>query len=97
MPVWAKLVTGLAACHLLATTAFLWQRQTLMAALGGEAAAVLLANGVTDGAARWTDGEGHLSRIARLSGSADPATRARITAQLAARPGIAGVVWQDRR
>ncbi len=97
MPGWTKLVTGLAACHLLATAAFLWQRQTLMAVLGAEAAAVLIANGVGDGAARWTDAEGHASRLARLSGTADAATRARIAAQLAARPGIAGVVWQDRR
>jgi hypothetical protein len=96
LPVWAKLLTGLAAIQLIAFAAYVWQRQSLLTVLGGEAAAVLMANGVTDGAARWTDAQGHSSRLARLSGSADAATRARITAQLAARPGIAGVVWQDR-
>ncbi|WP_426164993.1 hypothetical protein [Sandarakinorhabdus sp. DWP1-3-1] len=97
VPAAVKLLTGLAGVHLLASAAFVTQRQSVFARLGTEAAAVLAANGVSDGAARWTDAEGHGSRLARLSGTADAATRARIAAQLAARPGIAGVVWQDRR
>ncbi len=97
VPAAIKLLTGLAGVHLLASAAFVVQRQGIMTNLGGEAAAVLLANGITDGAAHWADDEGHVSRVARLSGTADAATRARVAAQLAARQGIAGVVWQDQR
>ncbi|PZN93919.1 MAG: hypothetical protein DCF31_11010 [Alphaproteobacteria bacterium] len=97
VPAAIKLLTGLAGVHLLASAAFIVQRQAIMSKLGGEAAAVLLANGIADGTAHWSDAEGHVSRLARLSGTADAATRARVAAQLAARPGIAGVVWQDRR
>ena len=96
MPAGLKLLTGLAATYLIATAGYRWQRQAALAMLGGEVAAVMLANGIDDGAARWNDANDHTSRTARLSGTADAATRARITAALADKPGIHAVVWQDR-
>ena len=88
-----KLLTGLAATGLVAKAAYMWERQDLLADLGHKAAVVLAAHGVGDGAARWTDAKGWTYRTARLSGTADTATRAAISADLAAVPGIAGVVW----
>lgn len=96
MPIWAKLLTGMAIVHLIASAAYIWNRQSLLADLGRAAGTVMLANGVTDGSASWKDASGHSSRLARLSGSADAATRTRISAHLTDHPGIAGVIWQDR-
>lgn len=96
MPTRLKLATGLAATFLIATAGYRWQRQASLATLGGEVAQVMLANGVSDGAARWTDAGNHTSRIARLSGTANVATRARISAAVGDKPGIHAVVWQDR-
>lgn len=91
-----KLLVGLAATGLVAKAAYMWERQTLLAGLGQRAAVVLAAQGVRDGAARWTDDAGWTYRTARLSGTADAATRARVSAELARVPGIAGVVWVPR-
>ena len=91
-----KLLAGLAATGLVAKAAYVWERQSLLAALGQRAAIVLAAHGVRDGAARWTDAGGWTYRTARLSGNADAATRAAISAELAAEPGIARVVWEAR-
>ncbi len=91
-----KLLVGVAATGLVAKAACMWERQTLLAVLGQRSAAVLAAHGVRDGAARWTDNAGWTYRTARLSGTADAATRARVSAELAAMPGIAGVVWAPR-
>ncbi len=88
-----KLLTGLAATGLVAKAGYVWERQSLLAALGERAAVVLAAHGVRDGAARWTDDAGWTFRIARLSGSADAATRAAISADLGTTPGIGGTVW----
>ncbi len=96
LPAWQKLVTGFAAAGLVAWLGYGYERQALLARLGSEAAEVMLANHVADGAARWTSPAGWTSRTARLSGSADAATRARIAAELAARPGIHSVVWAPR-
>lgn len=92
-----KLATGLAASFLIAYAGWRWETQALLAVLGSEVAVVMLANGVGDGAARWHDDDGVTWRIARLSGSADAATRARITAQLERHPGIHAVVWTAAR
>lgn len=91
-----KLLVGLAATGLVAKAAYMWERQTLLAGLGQRAAVVLAAHGVRDGAARWTDDAGWTYRTARLSGSADAATRARVSADLARVSGIAGVIWVPR-
>ena len=91
-----KLLTGLAATGLVAKAAYMWERQGLLAQLGQRAAVVLAAHGVSDGAARWTDDGGWTWRTARLSGTADAATRAAISTDLARVPGIGGVVWEPR-
>ena len=91
-----KLLVGLAATGLVAKAAYMWERQTLLADLGQRAAVVLAAHGVHDGAARWTDHAGWTYRTARLSGSADAATRVQVSAELARVPGIAGVTWVPR-
>ncbi len=96
MPNWQKLLTGIAASALLAKAAYGWTAQSILARLGTKAAVVLVANGVTDGAARWQSPAGWTSRTARLTGTADPATRARIAAELAAQPGIHAVEWDTR-
>jgi hypothetical protein len=89
-----KLATGLLASLVLADLAYLYERQALLAKLGRPVARVLLAHGVTDGAANWTDARGFTRRTARLSGTADAATRARIAAEVAAVPGIHAVTWR---
>ncbi len=90
-----KLLTGLAATGLLANLAYRREREGLLAALGTTAAQVLAAHGVSDGRAGWQTADGWTYRTARLAGTATPATRAAISTDLSARPGIAGVVWED--
>ncbi len=96
LPAFIKLFTGIAATGLIAYAANMYERQHILSQLGIRASRTLLANGVTDGAAAWRSDAGWTHRIARLSGTADPATRARISKQLAAKKGIAGVEWVDR-
>ena len=81
---------------LVAKAAYVRERQDLLAKLGERTAVVLAAHGVRDGAARWTDDAGWTYRTARLSGTADAATRASISADLARQPGIARVIWEPR-
>jgi hypothetical protein len=96
LPAFVKLLTGIAATGLIAYAANMFESQRILSRLGYRASLTLLANGVTDGAAGWRSDNGWTHRIARLSGTADVATRARISQQLAAKPGIAGVEWRDR-
>ncbi|MFZ4110719.1 MAG: hypothetical protein ACOYKQ_09655 [Polymorphobacter sp.] len=91
-----KLLAGLAATGLVAKAAYVRERQDLLAKLGERTAVVLAAHGVRDGAARWTDDAGWTYRTARLSGTADAATRASISADLARQPGIARVIWEPQ-
>ena len=90
----ARLLTGLALSFLLSYVAYRYEKQALLAHLGTHVAAVMLAHNVTDGAARWTDADGYTSRTARLTGTADPATKARIAAEITAHPGIHAAVWR---
>ncbi len=94
MPAWLKLLTGLAATALLARAAWFFEGSTLLADLGGRAAIVMLRHGVTDGSIGWANDDGWISRTARLHGTATPATRAAITAEVARLPGIHSVAWQ---
>ncbi len=96
LPAFIKLLTGIAATVLITYGANMYERQHILSQLGFRASRTFLANGVTDGAAAWRSDAGWTHRIARLSGTADPATRARIAEQLAAKKGIAGVEWMDR-
>jgi hypothetical protein len=92
-----KLATGIAASGLLTLAAYAWQAQALFARLGTPVAAAMLKHGVTDGSVGWTTGAGWTFRRARLSGSADAATRAAILADVRAIPGIHDASWQERR
>ncbi len=89
----AKLLTGLALTYLLTYAAYRYERQALLAKLGTYVATVMIVNNVNNGAARWTDSAGHTSRTARLTGTADSATKAQITAEITAHPGIHAAVW----
>lgn len=92
----AKLVTGVVAATLIANGAYS-RRQEIITRLSRRSANVMLAHGVGDGSVSFTSAAGWTSRTARLAGTADPATRARISVRLAALPGIAGVEWRDDR
>jgi hypothetical protein len=52
--------------------------------------------GVMDGSISFRQPSGLVARMARLSGTADPATRAAVIAELKRHPGIAGAVWSPR-
>jgi hypothetical protein len=91
-----KLLAGLAATVVLARGATLLQGQAMMAMLGGAAATAMKAHGVEDGSVTFRQPTSLVARIARLSGSADAATRAAVIARLKRHPGIADAVWVDR-
>ncbi len=88
-----KLLTGLAATVVLARGAVLHQGQALISQLGRAAGDAMAAHGVTDGSVSFRSSTGLTGRIAHLSGTADAATRAAISADLARHPGIAAVRW----
>ncbi len=89
-----RLLTGVLLTGLMTQGGLYWQRQAILAHLGAGVARVMLAHGVRDGAAAWSNDDGWTFRTARLSGSADAATRAQIIAEVAARPGVHAAVWR---
>lgn len=91
-----KLLAGLAATVVLTRGATLHQGQALMAELGGAAAAAMRAEGVADGSVSFRQPSGLVGRVARLSGSADAATRAAVVSRTRQHPGIADAVWVAR-
>lgn len=91
-----KLLTGLAATVVLARGASLLQGQVMLAELGRDAATAMQAHGVMDGSISFRQPSGLVARVARLSGTADPATRAAVIADLRRHPGIADAVWSPR-
>lgn len=95
-PLW-KLATGLAASGLLANLAYGYERQEILTKLGRRSANTMLAAGITDGTARFQSAGGWTWRIARLSATATPAQRDRVTVRLARTAGIAGVEWEPAR
>lgn len=94
-PGW-KLLTGVAATALLARGAWYIDKQAMLAHLARPIVPVMLAEGVTDAAVRWDNDAGWIWRIAHLSGTADPATRARVIAAVRRQPGIADAEWMER-
>jgi hypothetical protein len=60
----------------LARGASLLQGQVMMAELGQAAATAIQAHGVVDGSISFRQPSGLVARVAHLSGTADPATRA---------------------
>jgi hypothetical protein len=91
-----KLLTGMAATVVLARGASLLQGQVMMAELGQAAATAMQTQGVMDGSISFRQPSGLVARVARLSGTADPATRAAVIADLRRHPGIADAVWSPR-
>jgi hypothetical protein len=93
---WLKLATGVAATALVANAAWRSEGQEIMTRLSRSASFSMLKYGVTDGAVSFANQSGWLSRTAHLSGTADAATRAAVSADLARKPGIHAVEWRDR-
>jgi OOP family OmpA-OmpF porin len=92
-----KLVTGIAGTSLLAGLAWQVARAPLLSDLGVRTAEVMVANGITDGSALWISPGGWTSRVARLSGTADAATRERIRAAVAGLSGVHDALWVDNK
>lgn len=92
-----KLVTGIAGTSLIASLAWQVARAPLLSDLGVRTAEVMVANGITDGSAAWSSPAGWTARIARLSGTADAATRDRTRAAVAALPGVHDALWIDAK
>jgi outer membrane protein OmpA-like peptidoglycan-associated protein len=88
-----KLVTGVAGTSLLATLAWQVARAPLLSDLGVRTAEVMMANGITDGRVQWQSPNGWTWRVARLSGSADTATRERTRTAVAALTGVSDAQW----
>lgn len=88
-----KLVTGVAGTSLLAAMAWQVARAPLLSDLGVRTAEVMMANGITDGRAQWQTPGGWTWRVARLSGTADAATRERTRIAVAALSGVNDAQW----
>lgn len=91
-----KLLTGLAATVVVARGATLHQGQAMLGKLGAAAASAMRERGVVDGSISFRQPSGLVARVVRLSGSADPATRAAVIAAVKRHPGIADAVWVAR-
>ncbi|WP_310475199.1 hypothetical protein [Sandarakinorhabdus sp.] len=91
-----KLIAGLAATVVLTRGATLHHGQVMMAKLGRAAETAMRAHGVVDGRISFGQPTGVVARVARLSGTADTATRAAVIADLKRHPGIADAVWVQR-
>ncbi|WP_439546487.1 hypothetical protein [Sandarakinorhabdus sp.] len=91
-----KLLAGVAATLVVARGGVMHRGQNLIAALSGAAADAVEASGVTDGSVSFRAPNGMVGRVARVSGTADAATRARVLNHLRQHPGIAGALWVER-
>lgn len=95
-PTWLKLATGLASTVLLTAGVWRTQSQEIITALARGSARVMHKHGIADGSVSFRSASGWTFRTARLSGTADPATRAAVSADLARKPGIHAVEWVER-
>lgn len=91
-----KLLAGVAATLVVARGGVMLKGQTLIATLSGAAADAMLAEGVADGSVSFRSTNNMVGRVARLSGTADAATRARVLAAVRRHPGIADAIWVER-
>lgn len=91
-----KLLTGLAATVVVARGAAIHSGQAMIAELGDAAAAAMRDHGVIDGSVGFRQPSGLVARVARLSGTADAATRTAVMTQVTRHPGIANAVWDER-
>lgn len=90
-----KLAVGAVGTVLIAQIAYKLVRSPVLSDLGTRSAEVMAANGITDGRANWVTDNGWTWRVARLSGTADVATRARTRDAVAALRGVNDAVWDD--
>lgn len=90
-----KIVVGLVATGVVAAAAHTLTRSPLLSDLGSRSAAVMAANGVTDGRTDWVSDGGWTFRVARISGTANQATRAHTLAAISALDGVHDAVWVD--
>jgi outer membrane protein OmpA-like peptidoglycan-associated protein len=90
-----KIVVGLVATGVVAAAAHSLTRSSLLSDLGSRSAAVMAENGIADGRTDWVSDSGWTFRTARISGTADAATRARTLAAISALDGIHDAVWVD--
>lgn len=93
MSIWLKLLTGIAATGLATSGWYVFERQALLVRLGARTIPIFAAHHVGDARIRWKSDSGWTFRTARIAGTASPAERARITAEIAALPGIHAAVW----
>jgi hypothetical protein len=91
-----KLLTGLAATLVLARGAAMHEGHSIIGQLGWHAGQAMMKNGVEDGSVTFRRPGGTMGRIAYLSGTADPATRAAVIASLKRHPGIKDARWVKR-
>ena len=91
-----KLVVGIAGTALIADAAYRLVRSPLLSDLGSRTAGVMAANGISDGRANWISPAGWTSRSARLSGTADAATRLRTQRAVAALGGVSAAQWEEQ-
>lgn len=90
-----KIFVGLMATVVLAAAAHTLARAPLLSDLGRRSARAMAANGVKDGRANWVSDNGWTYRVARISGTADAATRVRTLAAITALPGVHDAVWVE--
>ena len=90
-----KIVVGLVATGLVASAAHTLTRAPLLSDLGSRSAHIMAENGVADGRTNWVSDAGWTYRTARISGTADAATRVRTLAAVAALAGVHRAVWVE--
>ena len=90
-----KIAVGLVATIVVAAAAHLLNRSPILSDLGGRTAAVMAANDITDARTNWVSDGGWTRRVARISGTADAARRARTLAAVAALDGVHDSIWVD--
>ena len=95
MTPYGKIFVGLVATLVVAAAAHALTRAPLLSDLGSRSARAMAANGVKDGRTIWVSDAGWTFRVARISGTADAATRARTLAAVSALPGIHAAVWVE--
>jgi hypothetical protein len=91
-----KLLTGLAATVVLAAGAGRFSVGPALTAQAAAIGALMEAHGIEDGSVSFRQPSRRFARIARLSGTADPATRAAVLAEVKRRPAIADALWVPR-
>ena len=91
-----KLAVGVAGTALIANMAYRLVRSPLLSDLGSRSAGVMAASGITDGRVNWVSDNGWTWRVARLSGTADAATRVRTRDAVAALTGVHDAEWEDQ-